>query len=267
MRFPHPVLAPETGDFEIGTFDLTLECEESPDSGMVRFHCEVQLTEPSICHLVENGEASVGAFVRCSDTFYSALHNIGWPKGTIEFAAGALLNRVSVRPVIWLNHKLAAWDPSGVHQEFATPIYLERAAILALNDEFVLSVGRAKLAQLESIFSLKSSPELPEGELRVDLRDSKITILCSEDTYMLINVLRHSPLGRAAVLNSVYLPAVMEVLDSLRRNPEAYAESRWHEPFVAKCDATGVRLDDSLFESAQRLLEYPVGTLKLMADA
>lgn len=266
MRFPHPVLTDETGDFAEGIFALETEVEEILETGKVSINYSIDLTEPSIRKLVEGGQATVGIFVRCGDTFYSDLRELGWPEGKVEFENGSLLNRVTIRPVIWLSQPLQQWAPDNVHPEFTLPLNLIAGDILAFDDEQVLSVGQAKLAPMESIFSLVASPDQPEGRLSVKLDAEKITILAGDGTYKMINGLRHSQ-ARSAVLSSVYMPAVMEVLDALRANPDMYENRRWKQPFAAKCTIAGINYEGSLFENAQTLLELPISRLEAIAEA
>ena len=69
--------------------------------------------------------------------------------------------------------------------------------------------------------------------------------------------------GKPVVMNAVYLPAVMEVLDALRDGGEQYEGLRWYSPFVARCDSKGIdpAAEMSLLESAQLLLDSPVQLL------
>lgn len=266
MRFAHPVLNDETGDFIEGSFVLDTEIEEELHTGKVTISYDIGLTEPSIRELVENGQATVGIFVRCGDTFYSDLRELGWPLGKVEFERGCLLNRVTIRPVIWLSQTMPAWMPANVHPEFVLPLYLEVGDILAFDEEQVLSVGQAKLAPMESIFHLVASPSQQEGMLGVKLEAEKITVIVGEETFRMINALRHSR-SKAAVLSSVYMPAVMEVLDALRDNPESFENRRWKQPFAAKCTIAGIDYNGSLLENAQTLLEMPVSRLETIAEA
>ncbi len=266
MRFAHPVLTNETGDFSCGNFSLDIEVEEIVEANKVSIRYIIDLTELSIRKLVENGQATVGIFVRCGDTFYSDLRELGWPEGKVDFEKGSLINRVTIRPVIWLSQPLRDWKPNDVHMEFSLPLDLAVGDILAFDDEQILSVGQAKLAPMESIFALVASPIQPEGQLSVKLDVEKITIITGESTFKIINALRHSR-AKAAVLSSVYLPAVMEVLDALRENPDAYENRRWKQPFAAKCIGASIDYHGSLLENAQTLLEMPVSRLETMTEA
>ncbi|WP_370074073.1 MULTISPECIES: hypothetical protein [Salipiger] len=80
-------------------------------------------------------------------------------------------------------------------------------------------------------------------------------------------LLREQKAGKPVVMNAVYLPAVMEVLDALQSGADQYEPWRWHAPFMARCDARGVdpKTDTSILESAQKLLDSPANALEQLA--
>ena len=262
-RFPHPVLGLETGDFAAGELDVEFTSVEDRESGALTLKHAITLTEPEIRHLVETERAAAGYFARCADTFFAELRPMSWPQGRSDFAAGKLLNRVSLRPMIWLLEDLSDWDPGTINPEFSPPVTLDRGDIIAVGTEHIISVGQAKLKPIESIFELDRSPDVPEGTLQVDPDRDRITILAAPRTYETIRLLREQADGRPVVMNAVYLPAVMEVLDALRMPDDGYQGRRWYQTFLAKCDAKGIdpSADSSILESAQRLLDCPADSL------
>ncbi len=262
-RYPHPVLSPGTGDFTAGEFDMNFTVHENPKTGSLTLEHSVTLTENGIRSLVEVGKASVGCFVKCQDTYYSELLTLTWPGGRTDFEAGKLLNRVSLRPLVLMKCDIPEWDPGTIHPEFEPPVALKHGDIIAIGDEHIISVGQAKLAPVESIFELDCSPDIPEGTLRIELERDRIAILVGEKTHESILLLRGQVQGKPVVMNAVYLPAVMEVLDALRDGGEQYEGLRWYSPFMARCDSSGVdpATEMSLLESAQTLLDNPIQML------
>lgn len=266
-RFPHPVLSPEGNDFTSGEFEVELDVTEKPATGALTFRYRILLTEPEITSFVTSGRAAVGCFVRCGDTYYSELRELGWPEGTSEFRPGSLRNRVTVRPLIWLKEDVANWSSSAIHPEFLPPVSLDRGSIIAISREYVISVGLQKFAPMESIFQLSESEDTPEGAVQINPDGDRIAILVGPALHRTIGILRGQQSGQSLLLNAVYLPAVMELLDMLRLDQAQYAGHRWFQPFMAKCDANGIDLSGrpSLFESAQKLLRHPARELELLA--
>lgn len=263
-RYPHPVLSSFTDDYSSGEFYAEFSVSENPETGDLTLWHQINLTEKTIRDLVEAGQAEVGCIVRCMDTYYIRLHSFAFPSGRTDFPAGDLINTVNLRPVIWVKGDVSGLRSEFIHHEFGGLIPLKSGDIIALDVESSISVGQAKLAKAESIFELKMSDEVQEGVVKVDLEHERISIFMASKTFDLIAKLRNGDSGLSVVMNSVYLPAVMEVLDLLRENGGAYAERRWYRPFMEKCIFKGISLDGnfSIMAAAQLLLENPVASLE-----
>ncbi|SDT42493.1 hypothetical protein [Pseudomonas granadensis] len=255
-KFPHPVLSPFTGDFLSGEFSVDFDVSENLKTGALFLRHNIVLTHPDVAYLVASGQAVVGCLVKCSDTYYNELRLLSYPEGSVDFVSGSLLNKVSLRPIVWLSTELQRWSPEALHSEFSGAVFMELGDIIAIGAESEISVGQAKLASIESIFELNNSSEVEEGEIRVDLEGDRISILVSPTVFSVIELLRQREM--AVVLNSVYLPAVMEVLDRLQAD-HSYDEWRWFVPFMEKCRAKGIAHESgvSILEGAQKLLELP----------
>ena len=166
--------------------------------------------------------------------------------------------------MIWTVENVENWNTSNIHEEFGTgPFNIPKGSILALGEEPCINVGRDKLAPMESIFSLATDVEKNDGEIGLKLDADEITIIVSQNTHQTINAFRGVSVGKAIVLNSVYLPAVMEVLSNLAGATHVYEDRRWYRLFSAKCDHFGIDMENpSLFEDAQKLLKVPFGDLE-----
>lgn len=268
-RFPHPVLGLDTGDFVVGEFSVQIEVIENRSTGTVTLEHAITLTESGILALVESNKASVGYIIKCADTFFSDLRQIAWSTGKTDFSPGLLLNRVSLRPIVWLKTDLNEWNPGTIHHEFEPPLSLNNGDIVAIGEELIFSVGQAKLAPIESIFDLVRSESISEGMFEVDTTGHRIALLVNEKMFQTLAQLRSITDGPEILMSAIYMPAIMEVLDALRNTDQSYEHLRWYQPFLAKCDLKGVRLESnmSILEAAQILLERPVARLsKLIGE-
>jgi hypothetical protein len=266
-RFPHPVLSDHTGDYSAGAFTVSIVAHEILGTGALTLDYEVSLTEPNILNLITSGQATLGCFVRCEDTFFTELRQLSWPKGRVDFAAGSLLNRVTLLPVIWLSVESLSWNPGTIHLEFAPPIELKLGDILAIGAEFVMSIGQAKFASVESIFELRKTSDLSGGQMQIDLEGDRIGILVPPAIYDAITSLRGRADGQPVVMNSVYLPATIEVLNQLGADVAAFDGHRWYQPCWARCEMKGIVPGQGAaptLESAQSVLEDPLRTLTIL---
>lgn len=265
-KFPYPILGPFTGDYDFGDFSVTFEASENKKNGALSLRHTVNLTHAYIQNLVVAGVASVGCIVKCGDTYYNVVHDLSFDSGKTDFAPGSLLNKVTLRPIIWLNEHVEEWKASGVNSEFSSKISLRRGDVIAIGAESHISVGQAKLAPIESIFALESSVSVQEGEVCIDLDSECVSILVAPKTFELIGLLRQQSSGEPVIMNSVYLPAVMEVLDRLREDDSVYQDRRWYNPFKERCRSLGITISagSSIIEGAQKILERPLIKLEIL---
>lgn len=262
-RFPHPVLSRDTGDYLSGEFKVDLAVVEQPSTGLVSLEYSVLLTEPHLHAAVREGRAGVGLFVSCAESYFSDLVQLGLDPGTYIFPSGSLIGRVEMRPMIWASRAMNTFPLENCDPEFGqAPLSFPAGAILGLEDEIIINVGREKLAQMDTIFSLVEAPDLPAGTFSVLLDSDRVKILVAQDIYSTVNSLRVLPVGKPVILNSVYLPAVMEVLSSLRDGGNGYEGRRWYRVFGAKCDHLGIDIQaPELWRDAQKLLHAPFGDI------
>lgn len=211
MRFSHPVLSADTGDYQSGAFSLEITAvSEVLASDQVAVDYAASLTEPGLRSMISSGAATAGIFVICLDTYYSRAISLAIEGGRIAFDPGVLVGRVEIRPLIWARTDIPEFSIENCHEEFGRgAISIFAGDILALGDLQVLNIGREKLAQMDTIFSIVKDETLPADELSVNPDADRIQILVAGNIHQKVNDLRAKKFGHSIVLNGVYLPAVM----------------------------------------------------------
>ncbi|MER8817193.1 hypothetical protein NKJ36_25060 [Mesorhizobium sp. M0142] len=263
-RFPHPVLSEWTGDYLSGEFRLEITAVAETIGDQVTLEYIASLTEPGLLDQVANGSAAVGIFVTCLDTYFSRLVPLGLAGGRFSFDPGMLVGRVEIRPLAWARGPISSLPISNCHPEFGGgTIALEAGSVLAFGDLQILNIGREKLAQMDTIFSIVRDETRPADQLSVNLDAERIQVLVASNIHHELNALRDKTFGQPIVLNGVYLPAVMQVLDTLRSGDSEYEGRRWHRVFMAKCDHLGIDpRNPDLWTDAQRLLRDPFSAIR-----
>lgn len=268
--YPHPVLAPWSTDISGASFSTTITFREESESKQVSVHCATVLDQVEILELIRSGSATFGCFIKCLDTGFRRLQTFGFPEGTHHFAPGALLGRVSIRPVIWAADCITNYHPKGVHAEFGSSTDIAVGQILALDEEQTIEVTRPPIAPIESIFEIVSSDEVTKSSFEVDTGADRITVRMDKDTYKLVQALRQTnDVSRTVVMNSLYVPVVMEVLDQVIKGGgfEQFEQYRWLYPFRDRCQLLDVDIEKlNLLSDAQRLLEQPFESLHQLVD-
>jgi hypothetical protein len=266
--YPHPLLAPWSADIAGAAFAAELTLREHGASQQVDIHSEVTLDQPELVALIESGDAAFGCFITCGQTGFRRLQEFGFPTGSHQFAPGALLGRVQLRPMVWARHPVPGWLPAGSHAEFGTGADIEPGQILALDDELRVDVLRPPLPAIESIFEIISSEEVAEGEFDIDLSGDRINIYMGKETFSLVQRLRQ-PAGntRSVIMNALFVPVVMDVLHQVAAGQEQFAHCRWFEPFRTRSELLDVNLGEpDLLTDAQILLGQPFGGLSQLLD-
>lgn len=267
--YPHPVLAPWSADIAGATIHAELTLREDGEAQQVDIHCETVLDQPDLVALIESGDAAFGCFITCLATGFRRLQRFGFPSGSHQFAPGALLGRVQLRPMVWATRPVAGYGPQGMHPEFGMPLDIEPGQILALDEELRVDVLRPPLPSIESIFEIFSSDEVEDGDFQIDMSGDRIEILMSERTYSLVQTLREGDTAAKSVaMNAVFVPFVMEVLHQLAEGGEQYEQCRWFTPFSKRCELLDVDMKSpELLTDAQILLARPFKDLSVLIEA
>lgn len=268
MRFPHPVLWSNSGDFSSGIFRATLtEWSEEEGTGRLILSFDTEITEPAVRALVANTSAAIGLSVICLETYFNQLFPLSLGSTKIEIPAGAVHGNVTFLPLIWTTKAISGFSSPSMHPEFGATVALGNGAIIAIGDQDAINVGSDKLLPVTSVFDLALSDSVPVDQIELDVDDEHIRILASQQTLEKITSLRNSARGRAVLLSAVYLPVVMEVLSLMQIDGDQYEDRRWHKVFTAKCQHLQINLRvGSLLKSAQTLLKSPIGKLESVLD-
>ncbi len=267
-RFPHPVLGQDTGDYLIGEFEVDVSVIEKLTTSQVTIEYSVKLTEPALLAAVSDGRAGVGLFVTCADTYFNDLIGLALEPNQFSFEPGSLMGRVAMRPMVWARTNLEDFSLSNCHPEFGTGVtHVKAGSVLALDDVLTINIGREKLAQVETIFSIVEATQLDPDSFALQLDSEKIQIMVASNIYQKVNTLRKMTVGGPVVFNSIYLPAVMEVLSNLKDGAGGNEGKRWHRVFTAKCEHLGIKLDgNDLWQNAQKLLRNPFSQINNCAE-
>jgi len=258
-RFPYPVLEEFTDDYVKGKFEISIEIAESIKTGALRVHYNFHLTEETLSKYLAEKRSKACLFITCLETYYSRLHEIGSLNGELEVDQGLLSGNVNLLPLIIAGDEGIILSSDNLHEDFHNlKFHLGNGEILAIGNEFQINVGREKLAPIESIFEMAINNDVPHGQYRVNLDEERITILADKATYTSIYNMRNTAPGKPILLNSVYLPAVMEVLTVLQQDMGSYQDKRWYKVFEAKCAQENIDLaNPDLLKDSQKLLKSP----------
>lgn len=262
--FAHPILSPHTEDYGDRTFDITLDVEESPDTGAIRIGGQCILDDPSVRKIVESGQATIGVIVECLETYYQRFVPVKLASFTLDFDQGELRGRVMVQAVIAASTASVHLASESIAEDYPEHTRSVKAGdVIAVSTIHSFEAGLDKLLPMESIFHLVSNEQVEEGLFHVGLDNEAIRIEVHPNLYTTIYGIRGTRM-RDLLLPSFFLPAVMTALDAMR-NP-GYEAHRWHRVIEARCNNEGITVDagTDLAFAGQKLLDAPLGLLHRM---
>lgn len=260
MRFPHPILSPDSGDYTEGAFTCVVSAAEDAHVEQVQLTCSVDIVEPTIADLVESGAAACGIYVTCLDTYYQQLHLLDAGSTTITVGAGELRGTVRIWPVI------AARQDCQLPREIIDPEFgdsalrLRAGDLIAVGQEQRFEAGLEKLQPLESVFVLQPDPTITSPRFELGIEGQAVEIHVSPELFAQLIELRNGR-TRGLLVTSLYLPCIVELL-SIIATDGPKAELRWYQAIDARCNQLGITLDNrDLARKAQALLNEPLGSM------
>ena len=264
--YPHPILAPDTGDYADRAFLLHLSVKEDPTAGQAILSGSMSLDDPAILDLLQKGQAVAGVMITCGETYLDEFVACSLGDITVDLTGGRVRGTVLVRGVVVATQDevmLASDRISGEFPKEARNVGV--GDIVAYTEELRFEAGLEKLVPLESIFRLRLHDDVAEGVFVLDLEGEAIEILAASKTHTFLSLLREQPM-RDTLLSSLFLPVVMSVLDAMR-GEGAYTEKRWHIVMNARCNAENIDVKHAdLAEAAQKLLDAPLGSLQTIFE-
>jgi hypothetical protein len=262
MLFGHPVLVSDGDDYIDGAFGINFQNPVVEGADLI-LTVEVQIACPDLRSLIDENRAECGFYIICENTFLNRFVPVREDSGEFRFPAGDFAGTVRLRGVIVSTQPVAGYESRVINPEFGERPYLPPASILAYDHESTFAVGQISKKPFESIFSLVASKEMEPGGIAVNPTESKIQICVHPKTKNSIDAFRTTEAGRTILLNSIYMPAVMQLLHEVSEDAEQYHNKPWFPVFEAKCTVLGVSLENPKpLEDAQKLLLNPFYSLE-----
>ena len=181
--YPHPILNEEVDDFLTGIFRVTEDITvENIPAGTVEVAIAIELKQPEIEKLIEEGIIALDVLVTCDDTFYSKLHPLEIGESVTRFSNGELNGLVKLQPIIHAKKRILKYKSTDFNEEYGDSEFLiELGDPLGWTVPTYISVGQQKLKPLNTIFDIAIDSDLEDGEIQVDLAMPNITLRVNKE--------------------------------------------------------------------------------------
>lgn len=270
--WPHPVLRPSRagqGDYVRAEFQVEIEIDRADDATDAHMHAEFVLSADNLRDAIVAGNAANVLLVKCPATFFRQSFH------TQEFEIdhliedGQLSGRTEMLGFIVATKRFSLPNGGQWHSDYTADAFdIEPGDVLAQDSPYRPVVDTAESANIGSIFEHVAVDGLDSGRWRCGLEFERLRLEMSPDDERALLAIRegeNAPAGAsAAVMNGVYLPALVYALHSADNADGQYAERRWFRALNARLADNNLpelgegtdRADD-----AQALLKSPFGRL------
>ena len=275
--WPHPVLRPPSygDDYPQAEFEVEIEVTRTKGSTSITVTAEFELSDPDLLRLVADGAAQYVLLVKASRTHFREMISSGAPRVDGLFSGGDLSGQVELAPFLVCTRNLYNFRAEGWHPDFAGRTFdISSGSVLAEDVTKDYWVDTEDEAPLGSIFGHKQRSDVPNGCWELELAENRVWIVMSESDAELYRVARDCANNRPEgqyLMNGLYLPALIAVLNEVDRNVGEYSEYRWFASLDNRLQAVECRqlgsTDASRWSDAQRILDMPFTKMPIIAEA
>lgn len=266
--FPHPVLRPvdddsDAGDFPDFDFQTSVSIALDEEAGQIRLETEFEVQQSDIVRAVRDGQAVYSLLVVCPTTFYRSHFTSETPVLETRIEFGDVEQQVELRPSVVAVCPISDYRPADLHPELVGRAFrLDLGGVLAQDYSSHFPAGREFLQPITSIFQMLPDPKQPSGQLDIIVGDPVQIRINNKDNAQRLAAKRTAR-GRASLMSSVYLPAVMNLLAEAVRLNEDASDSRWFKGVQYRLADVGIDFDElcdgraTLWHAAQAILKFP----------
>lgn len=274
--WPHPVLrSPSFGDdYPQAEFEVDIDVKGIHGSTAVEIDAVFQLSDPSLLQLVAEGAASYVILIRATKTHFRDLIRSDSAHIKQSFVSGDLSGRVEFIPFLVCTQDLQAFRADGWHSDFAGRTFdIGAGAVLAADASKDYWIDTSDEAPIGSIFGHKRQ-DIPDSRWEYVLDNDRIWIVMSNadaDRYTAARDRANNQPDGQYLMNGLYLPALIAVLNEVDRDIDAHRDSRWFSSLDQRLEAVGCKplgaTSSNRLIDAQKILDSPFLKMPLISLA
>ena len=267
IAYPTPVLRAESNDYLHSQFTSAVIASVTPDD-KINIAIDFDQTSPEIATQLASGHAVYVAVASCRDTVFEKVitpDSADLKNASTTISRWDVDNVLSVATYIVARQHITQFLPNDLHLEFGQqPVDFQPGSFLATGEVFSYCIYQEVFKSMVSVIDLVMNKNLQEGEWQVDLESDKICIEVDKKMKVTIDKECSSQKNQTILMNGLYLPALIHVIQQLQNKKDDYSERRWAK--VIETKALSLAGDDwekdDAYKVVNKLLGYPLNNLK-----
>jgi hypothetical protein len=253
----YPVLRSSVDDYVRSEIQSSLQLELADDFTTILLNFQILISVPEIIDLIDNQQAKVIIYVHCRDTWFGKLIDASSLTGQFILDKSLIEGPTEFLTLVIASKKINKFNSSKFHPEYQDASFdIEEDQILAIADPETQYISRELLKNVSSLFDYAVNHNLVEGEWRVKRTENRLVIEANDAQIRYLRNGENTNQGKSVLLNSIFLPALTQIISDLREAPDNYSDSAWARIIQAKIDLVVKKNLDSL-GLAHELLRMP----------
>jgi len=267
--FGYPVLRQHSDDYVEAGFTTSVELVEVDNAGKQGFNADylIMVGVPEIRDAIREGKAQLVISLFCSKTYYSETLITNDLKGHKAVDLAGVRGDLQINAEIVVATDEFELRADKIHPEFggsSAKFKLRRGDVLAQAAPLKVFIERELFKPLEALFRWTEDLEAKTGQWKMDWSGDYVNISTSKEQLRLFSIWMGSDLGKAILMNSVFMPAMAKLIEQVVAEPES--EELWAKTIIQKLSNINVDVDkphlsDESLTYAQLLLQQPLKRL------
>lgn len=281
--YPHPVLAHWGDDIMDSNFQGVVTGKGAKNAYV--FEAVFKTNNADLLTMLEQKKAMYAVHVECTSTRYRSLFKSQEERFSFEISAGLIDGRVDVCSFILAAKAIEKYKNANFHPDYGKAAFrVTTGDTLAVAPDQIIEATKKHdpLRKVSSIFSVVQNDDENATAMDINMSGPKVVVSLSKPNFEAYLGLRHSVTYHPMLLGSIIVPALVEVLERIRRaaverHLDDYTDFRWFMVIDRKLREKNIRLvedpesfADSSLKVAHELLGQPLtkslGDLRAMTE-
>ena len=266
----YPVLRPQSDDYPEAEFEVTVNVDRIEQTTALMVEADFMLSDPDLLKLVEQGSARYVLQVRSPKTYYRAAFSTNQNRIEEDFPHGLIAGRTEFSPFLVATDYLHAFRASGWHEDYGGMSFdIATGSVLAVDSHVEYTIDTTEELRLGSIFELVKANKLSDGMWRIDHANDRVRIELSSQDHARFTAARENVNNADYIMNSVYLPALIWLLQEGDEGSDELSDRRWFRAVNARLEEINSPLlgsESNRVIDAQHLLDCPFMKLPFLGE-
>jgi len=270
--YPHPVLSHWGDDIVDSAFQGVVSGHGAKHAYV--FEAVFKTNNADLLALVEKRQAMYAVHVECTSTRYRNIFKSEAERFSFEIGAGQIDGKVEVCCFILANKAIDKYRNANFHPDYEKATFrVRKGDTLAVAHDKIIEATKKNdpLRKVSSIFSIVPNDDPKATGMDIETEGNKVLIRLSRPNFDSYLSLRHSPIYHPVLITTIVVPALVEVLERIRRAAyarelDAFSELRWFLVLSRKLRDLTINIEDdpdsfadSSLKVAHEMLGQPLG--------